>query len=422
MSVFNRAEPLVGWRRANWRRLPLRETKERTALSFLAVTQLNTRAAPTWYSRGLPEMAVSSRAFAAAARVALALALAATLCVYADARRLDARHVRGAARDFRASGMFFEGPAYDGCCDGTDGVVLDCCRDGGCCPGDDGGFLDCCITTEGDNDVNVRSSRVFFEGPDYDGCCDVAEGEPLMECCTHGGCCPDGEGVALSCCASGTVRRASIARLGQGLFSDVRVADASRALGKRPTDASGVKASGTTKPSREDVSSSGAAADGSTVEHEVSPEVAFTPAEEADVNDPTYGAFARLDPGGESYYEKADETETANAAENAAEAEALAAVADAANDDSVDPSVSTALASGSVAAVADKTKRKKLHTRGWWERHAAHDVGGENVSWRAIALRGAASGCVVVWLTALAVSAVLKRADGRAEDERKSLL
>jgi hypothetical protein len=29
---------------------------------------------------------------------------------------------------------------------------------------------------------------------------------------------------------------------------------------------------------------------------------------------------------------------------------------------------------------------------------------------------------VVVWLTALAVSAVLKRADGRGEDERRSLL
>ena len=90
-------------------------------------------------------MAVRSRAFAAPARVALALALAATLCVSAEARRLDARlgarHARGAARDFRASGVFFEGPAYDGCCDGTDGVVLDCCRDGGCCPGGDGAFL-----------------------------------------------------------------------------------------------------------------------------------------------------------------------------------------------------------------------------------------------------------------------------------------
>ena len=43
-------------------------------------------------------------------------------------------------------------------------------------------------------------------------------------------------------------------------------------------------------------------------------------------------------------------------------------------------------------------------------------------SWRVFALRGAASACVVVWLTALAVSAVLKRADGRGEDERRSLL
>jgi hypothetical protein len=38
-------------------------------------------------------------------------------------------------------------------------------------------------------------------------------------------------------------------------------------------------------------------------------------------------------------------------------------------------------------------------------------------------LQGAASACVMVWLTALAVSAVLKRADGRGEEEeRRSLL
>ena len=371
-------------------------------------------------------MAVRSRAFAAPARAALALALAATLCVSADARRLDARHARGAARDFRASGVFFEGPAYDGCCDGTDGVVLDCCRDGGCCPGGDGGFLDCCISAEGDNDGNVRSSRVIFEGPDYDGCCDVAEGEPLMACCTHGGCCPDGEGVALSCCASGTERRASVARLGQG--TDVGVADASRALGKRPTDASGAKTKETATSSRADESSSDDVADGPTVEHEVSPEVAFTPAEEADADDPTYGAFARLDPGGESYYEKAEGTETADAAEDAAEA--LAAVADAANDDSVNPGSAAAeadaagakQASARVDVAGTKRKKQKLHTRAWWERRAARDAGGGNVSWRALALRGAASGCVVVWLTALAVSAVLKRADGRGEDERRSLL
>ena len=44
----------------------------------------------TWYARRPPEMAVRSRAFSAPARVALALTLAATLCVSADARRLDA--------------------------------------------------------------------------------------------------------------------------------------------------------------------------------------------------------------------------------------------------------------------------------------------------------------------------------------------
>ena len=382
----------------------------------------------TWYARRPPEMAVRSRAFSAPARVALALTLAATLCVSADARRLDARrldarHARGAARDFRASGVFFEGPAYDGCCDGTDGVVLDCCRDGGCCPGGEGAFLDCCIAAEGDNDGNVRSSKVFFEGSGYDGCCDVAEGEPLMDCCTHGGCCPDGEGVSLSCCASGTDRRASVARLGQAFFSDVGAGDATSALGKR-RDASGAKTSDTTKPGREDAPRSEDVADGQTVEHEVSPEVAFAPAEEADVNDPTYGAFARLDPGGESYYEKADETK--RTAEAAAAAEALAAaVADAANDDSVDPGAEALAVTEPArdAAGEASSRRKKRHTRRWWERYAARR-GGETTetSWRVFALRGAASACVVVWLTALAVSAVLKRADGRGEDERRSLL
>ena len=353
--------------------------------------------------------------------MALALALAATLCFSADARRLDARrldarHARGAARDFRASGVFFEGPAYDGCCDGTDGVVLDCCRDGGCCPGEDGAFLDCCIAAEGDNDGNVRSSKVFFEGPGYDGCCDVAEGEPLMDCCTHGGCCPDGEGVSLSCCASGTERRASVARLGQAFFSDVGAGDATSALGKR-RDASGAKTSDTTKPGREDAPRSDDVADGQTVEHEVSPEVAFAPAEEADANDPTYGAFARLDPGGESYYEKNEQEAKDETPES------LAAVAESANDDDGDVSDS-----GAEEPAGSVSSRGKLHTRGWWERYAARHgntggVMGEKTSWRTFALQGAASACVVVWLTALAVSAVLKRADGRGEEEeRRSLL
>ena len=366
-------------------------------------------------------MAVRSRAFAAPARVALALALAATLCVSVEARRLDARlgarHASGAARDFRASGVFFEGPAYDGCCDGTDGVVLDCCRDGGCCPGGDGGFLDCCITAEGDNDGNVRSSRVIFEGPDYDGCCDVAEGEPLMDCCTRGGCCPDVEGVSLSCCAAGSERGAGVARLGQALFSDERAGGATSALGTRrdadvktPTETSPKDEN---KPSDDDVVTAA-------VEHEVSPEVAFAPAEEADANDPTYGAFARLDPGGESYYEKKQEEAKD---ETLLTKKALAAVAESANDDSRDVFVSGAEEPAAEESVSSRS-RGKLHTRGWWERYAARHGGSKKkTSWRTFALQGAASACVMVWLTALAVSAVLKRADGRGEEEeRKSLL
>ena len=75
------------------------------------------------------------------------------------------------------------------------------------------------------------------------------------------------------------------------------------------------------------------------------------------------------------------------------------------------------------AAGEASSRRKKRHTRRWWERYAARR-GGETTetSWRVFALRGAASACVVVRLTALAVGAVLKRADGRGEDERRSLL
>ena len=78
-------------------------------------------------------------------------------------------------------------------------------------------------------------------------------------------------------------------------------------------------------------------------------------------------------------------------------------------------------------AASVSSRRGKLHTRGWWERYAARhgNTGGVmgETSWRTFALQGAASACVVVWLTALAVSAVLKRADGRGEEEeRRSLL
>ena len=125
----------------------------------------------------------------------------------------------------------------------------------------------------------------------------------------------------------------------------------------------------------------------------------------------------RDSPGGESYYEKNEQEAKDETPES------LAAVAESANDDDGDVSDS-----GAEEPAGSVSSRGKLHTRGWWERYAARHgntggVMGEKTSWRTFALQGAASACVVVWLTALAVSAVLKRADGRGEEEeRVSLL
>jgi hypothetical protein len=370
------------------------------------------------------------------------MALAATLWVSADARRLDAGlgapHPQGAETGFRVSGVFYEGPAYDGCCDEVDGAVLDCCITGGCCPEDDGVFLDCCIHAAGDNDGNVRTSRVIYEGPAYDGCC---QGEPLMGCCARGGCCPDDDGVSLSCCSGGDVGRARGIALPGGFFApalgDERgVVDdgETRALKSRPSvgkkrssEEDGSTEDGSTEDvSTEDVASSSS---GASVVHEVPPEIAFLPAEEADASDPTYGRFAKLDPGGAGYYERDSRDDGAVSKDDAP---LLIAVADAANDDSVDPTDPSAVHPIGLSETAHETVSgkpdggKKLHTKRWWERYAAgkkKDALG--VSWRAFILQGASAACAVVWLTALVVSAVLKRADGRdlgSEEERTGLL
>ena len=110
------------------------------------------------------------------------------------------------AASFGVDGVFWSGPAYEGCCDANDAVILDCCHTGGCCPGVvEGGdgetaFLECCAHKSGSLVANAARSDVTFLGPSYDGCCD-GDGE-RMDCCAAGGCCPEtSSGELLDCCA-----------------------------------------------------------------------------------------------------------------------------------------------------------------------------------------------------------------------------
>lgn len=403
----------------------------------------------TWARRRAPAMAATTRGFAAPSRVLLALA--AMLCVVtAESRGLDARlgerqHSRG-PRD----GVFYKGPSYDGCCDLVNGAVLDCCRTGGCCPGavegGDGthGFLDCCETTTGDALGNSAVSRVVFHGPAVDGCCDVMAGEQTMDCCTRGGgcCSPDDAGVTLDCCVAVGGDHAE-ARLGQALAEARPGGVLDSELGKKGRESrDGESAGGSDFDARETQT---VGHRGESVVHPVSPEVAFLPAEEFDVNDPTYGRFARLNPGGEGYYEKGMDSDDGDANgmdddANASAADAAQnskqdwrAVAAAANDDSVDPVDPGLQSTRGTPGLAnsevreEEGKEKRLHTRRWWEKYASRRGGSfskaGNTSWQTFALQGAATVCVVVWLTTLVVSAVLKKADGRGEEEeRRGLL
>ena len=360
------------------------------------------------------------------------------------------------AASLGVDGVFWSGPAYEGCCDGEGAVVLDCCHSGGCCPtvvqGGDGEtvFLECCAHESGSLDTNAARSDVTFHGPSYGGCCE-GDGE-RMACCAAGGCCPEtSSGERLDCCAvrstlsdssrASSSSSAAAARLGAAALSTTtaRLGDAT---GSNPTLDAAVAASGKSEGS--------GARPG--VTHDVDPEVSFAPAEEADANDPVYGTFATVEPGGEGYYAQdiaPAEDQAADAAEAAREAEeaaaALRVVAAEANDDATDPAetapgsgsdaptsttasneVATATAAaageGGVALLEDETEGGALHTKTWWDRHYGGKGNAAGMTFRAFALQVAAGLVVVVWLTALIVGAVLKRSDGRSEEHRALLV
>ena len=367
------------------------------------------------------------------------------------------------AASFGVDGVFWSGPAYEGCCDANDAVILDCCHTGGCCPGVvEGGdgetaFLECCAHKSGSLVANAARSDVTFLGPSYDGCCD-GDGE-RMDCCAAGGCCPEtSSGELLDCCAIrstlGDLSHAAssssaTARLGAAALSTTmaRLGDATPnpdVTRSNPTVDATVAASGKSKGSG---SRPG-------VTHDVDPEVSFAPAEEADANDPVYGTFATVEPGGEGYYAQdaaPAEDQAAAAAEAAREAEEAAAelrvVAARANDDTVAPletasgsgsdpastltaasdevavATAAAAAEGGVALLEDGARDGGLHTRAWWDRHYGGKGNAETgTTLRAFALQVAAGLVVVVWLTALIVGAVLKRSDGRSEEHRALLV
>ena len=360
------------------------------------------------------------------------------------------------AASLGVDGVFWSGPAYEGCCDGEGAVVLDCCHSGGCCPtvvqGGDGEtvFLECCAHESGSLDTNAARSDVTFHGPSYGGCCE-GDGE-RMACCAAGGCCPEtSSGERLDCCAvrstlsdssrASSSSSAAAARLGAAALSTTtaRLGDAT---GSNPTVDAAVAASGKSEGS--------GARPG--VTHDVDPEVSFAPAEEADANDPVYGTFATVEPGGEGYYAQdiaPAEDQAVDAAEAAREAEeaaaALRVVAAEANDDATDPAetapgsgsdaststtasneVATATAAaageGGVALLEDETEGGALHTKTWWDRHYGGKGNAAGMTFRAFALQVAAGLVVVVWLTALIVGAVLKRSDGRSEEHRALLV
>jgi hypothetical protein len=171
----------------------------------------------------------------------------------------------------------------------------------------------------------------------------------------------------------------------------------------------------------------------------VDPELAFVPAEEASADDPVYGQFARAEPGGEGYYAEAAAEGQAESDADAADPDALRVVAQTANDDTADPVdpmddavrikyVVDAHAEKPVAGSSEdhspekaRERREKAHeARGaeWWVRRERKEEKRER--WRSAALQVAAVACLVVWLTALVVNWVLKRADGRSEDDQSA--
>ena len=256
----------------------------------------------TWYARRPPEMAVRSRAFSAPARVALALTLAATLCVSADARRLDARrldarHARG-CNVFARPGCFSRARRTTGAATGRTGWCWIVAGTADAVPGGRG--LPGLLHRRGRGQRRERAvEQSVFRGAGLRRMLRRRRGRAT-----------DGLLHARRVLPRRGGRIALVLRVRHRPPRERRAARAGLFLGRGGGRRDERAREATRRVRREDVRTrrslvadaprSEDVADGQTVEHEVSPEVAFAPAEEADVNDPTYGAFARLDPGGES--------------------------------------------------------------------------------------------------------------------------
>ena len=249
----------------------------------------------------------------------------------------------------------------------------------------------------GSLDTNAARSDVTFHGPSYGGCCE-GDGE-RMACCAAGGCCPEtSSGERLDCCAvrstlsdssrASSSSSAAAARLGAAALSTTtaRLGDAT---GSNPTLDAAVAASGKSEGS--------GARPG--VTHDVDPEVSFAPAEEADANDPVYGTFATVEPGGEGVLRpghRARGRPSGGRRRGGARGGGGGGSAsrrcgggkrrrrirrrrrrgrgpDASTSTTASNEVATATAAaageGGVALLEDETEGGALHTKTWWDRH-----------------------------------------------------
>ena len=360
------------------------------------------------------------------------------------------------AASLGVDGVFWSGPAYEGCCDGEGAVVLDCCHSGGCCPtvvqGGDGEtvFLECCAHESGSLDANAARSDVTFHGPSYGGCCE-GDGE-RMACCAAGGCCPEtSSGERLDCCAvrstlsdssraSSSSSSAAAARLGAAALSTTtaRLGDAT---GSNPTVDAAVAASGKSEGS--------GARPG--VTHDVDPEVSFAPAEGRMQTTPCTERSPPSSPAGRGTTPRTSrprkikrrtpqrrrerrrrrrrrfaslrrrQTTTRRIRRRRRRGRVRRVDFHDGFERGGDGDGGCG-GEGGVALLEDETEGGALHTKTWWDRHYGGKGNAAGMTFRAFALQVAAGLVVVVWLTALIVGAVLKRSDGRSEEHRALLV
>ena len=361
------------------------------------------------------------------------------------------------AASLGVDGVFWSGPAYEGCCDGEGAVVLDCCHSGGCCPtvvqGGDGEtvFLECCAHESGSLDTNAARSDVTFHGPSYGGCCE-GDGE-RMACCAAGGCCPEtSSGERLDCCAvrstlsdssraSSSSSAAAAHNIGAAALSTTtaRLGDAT---GSNPTVDAAVAASGKSEGS--------GARPG--VTHDVDPEV-FSPRRRrrmqttpcTERSPPSSPAGRGTTPRTSRPRKTKRRTPQRRRERRRRRRRRFASLRrrqtttprirrrrrrgrgpDASTSTTASNEVATATAAaageGGVALLEDETEGGALHTKTWWDRHYGGKGNAAGMTFRAFALQVAAGLVVVVWLTALIVGAVLKRSDGRSEEHRALLV